>query len=84
MRKIQASIAASFLGGMATVAAVTGIAFAALGLANSPANAASPGNVGTKAPALQGSTWSVGKPTSLASLKGKVVLLSFWKRTAIM
>lgn len=60
-----------------------GVAFTMLGLINSPANAVAPGHVGSKAPALQGNTWSVGKPTTLASLKGKVVLLSFWTTQCI-
>ncbi len=71
------------MNGAKAAATVAGIALATLGVTVSGANAAPPGNIGTKAPALQGSTWSVGKPTTLASLKGKVVLLSFWTTRCI-
>ena len=37
-----------------------------------------PPAVGTPAPPLQVSTWTDGKPRSLADYKGKVVLLDFW------
>lgn len=44
---------------------------------NSIAGRASAGSA-TAAPEIQGSTWINGGPTSLADLRGRVVLVEFW------
>ncbi len=44
---------------------------------NSMAGRLTPG-AATPAPEIQSSVWIIGGPTSLAALRGKVVLVEFW------
>jgi thiol-disulfide isomerase/thioredoxin len=81
--KLSQTPLASFWNRAKVAALVAGAALTTVGVTQTSVQAQTPGKIGSKAPALREGTWSVGKPTTLASLKGKVVLLSFWTTRCI-